>query len=36
MHTGNNDESEIPSPLIETDAFMNNSLLLCDDKILHR
>ena len=35
MHTGNIDTLESPFPLIETDTFMNNSLLVCVDKVLH-
>ena len=36
MHIGNIDTLEIPSKLIDTDAYMNNNLLLCADKVLHR
>ena len=36
MHMRNIDTLEIPSTLIDTDAYMNNSLLLCVDKVLHK
>ena len=36
MHIGNIDTLEIPSTLIETDAYMNKSFLSCADKVLHR
>ena len=36
MHIGNIDTLEIPFTLIGTDAFVNNSLPLCADKVLHR
>ena len=36
MHIGNIDILEIPSTLIDTDAYMNNSLPLCADKVLYR
>ena len=33
---GNNDTFEISSVLIDTDAYINNSLLLCADQVLQR
>ena len=36
MHIGNIETLEIPSTLIDTDVYMNNSLLLCADRVLHR
>ena len=33
MHIRNIDTLEIPSTLIDTDAYMNNSLPLCADKV---
>ena len=36
MHIRNNTTLEIPSTLIDTDAYMNNSLPLCADKVLRR
>ena len=37
MHIfGNMDTLEIPSILIDTDAFINNSLPLCADPVLQR
>ena len=33
LHIGNIDTLEISSTLIETDTYMNNSLLLCADKV---
>ena len=36
MHIGNIDTLEIPSILIDTDAYVNNSLALRADKVLHR
>ena len=37
MHIfGNIDTLEIPSTLIDTDAYINNSLPLCADKVLQR
>ena len=35
-HIGNIDILEIPSPLIDTDAYVNNSLPLCADKVVHK
>ena len=35
MHIGNIDRLEFPSTLINTDAYMNHSLLLCAVKVLH-
>ena len=31
MHIGNIDTLKIPSTFIDTNAYMNNSLLLCAD-----
>ena len=37
MHIfGNIDTLEIPSTLIDTDAYINNSWPLCADKVLQR
>ena len=36
MNVGNIDTLEIPSTLIDTNAYVNNSLPLCADKVLHR
>ena len=36
MHIGNIDTLEIPSILIDTDAYVNNRLPLCADKVLNR
>ena len=36
MHIRNIDTLEIPSTLTDTDAYMNNSLPLCVDKVLRR
>ena len=37
MHIfGNIDTLEIPSILIDTDAYINNSLPLCADQVLQR
>ena len=36
MHIGNIDTLEIPSTFIDTDAYVNNSLPLCADKVLRR
>ena len=36
MHIRNIDTLEIPSTLIDIDAYMNNSLPLCADKMLRR
>ena len=37
MHIfGNIDTLEIPSTLIDTDAYIKNSLPLCADKVLQR
>ena len=37
MHIfGNIDTLEIPSTLIDTDAYINNSLPLCADQVLQR
>ena len=36
MHIRNIDTLEIASTLIDTDAYMNNSLPLCAEKVLHR
>ena len=33
---GNIDTLEIPSTLIDTDAYINNSLPLCDGNVLQR
>ena len=33
---GNIDTLEIPSTLIDTDAYVTNSLLFCADKVLQR
>ena len=36
MHTGNIYTLEIPSWLINTNAYMDNILLFCADTVLHR